>query len=86
MSGIFGVAGPNRISNIQELVQEMSGAMSHREWFVAEHFIEEEHNLAIGRIGIGIFNKDPQPVWDSERTAAVVMVGEIYNREGHSQG
>jgi asparagine synthase (glutamine-hydrolysing) len=81
VSGIYGVAGSKRLSSIQLLVQEMSDAMSHREWFVAENFVDEDHNLAIGRIGIGIFNKGSQPVWDSTRTVALVMAGEIYNRE-----
>jgi asparagine synthase (glutamine-hydrolysing) len=81
VSGIFGVAGSAQISNIQELVKEMSGAMSHREWFVAEHYVDVDQNVAIGRIGIGIFNKGQQPVWNSARTVALVMAGEIYNNE-----
>jgi asparagine synthase (glutamine-hydrolysing) len=38
-------------------------------------------SLAMGRIGIGIFNAAPQPVWNATRTVALVMAGEFYNRE-----
>jgi asparagine synthase (glutamine-hydrolysing) len=81
MSGIFGVAGTKRFNNIHMLVKKMSDSMSHRDWYIAEHFVDEDKNLAIGRIGIGIFNQDQQPVWDAGRNVALVMAGEIYNRE-----
>lgn len=79
MSGVFGVADPRRQIDIGVLIGKMIAAMSHRDWFVADHFVDHEHNLAIGRIGIGIFNKAPQPVWNSNRTVALVMAGEFYD-------
>ncbi len=59
--------------------------MSHRDWFVADSFVDRERNLAIGRIGIGIFNTAPQPVWNSTRTVAMTMAGELYNRDALSR-
>ncbi len=81
MSGVFGFADPERAIDIRSLASQMSEAMSHRDWFIAESFVDDSKNLAIGRIGIGIFNQEPQPVWNSSRTIALVMAGEIYNRE-----
>ncbi len=81
MSGVFGFADPERAIDIRSLASQMSEAMSHRDWFIAESFVDDSKNLAIGRIGIGIFNKEPQPVWNSSRTIALVMAGEIYNQE-----
>jgi asparagine synthase (glutamine-hydrolysing) len=81
MSGVFGVADPGQQIGVRSLVDKMATAMSHRDWFVADSFVDHEHNLAIGRIGIGIFNKVPQPVWNSNRTVALVMAGELYNRD-----
>jgi asparagine synthase (glutamine-hydrolysing) len=78
---IFGIADPERAIDIRSLALHMSEAMSHRDWFIAESFVDDSKNLAIGRIGIGIFNKGPQPVWNSSRTIALVMAGEIYNQE-----
>ena len=81
MSGIFGIADPKRQSNLHALTKNMSEAMSHRDWFVSESVVDEEQGAALGRIGIGIFNQLPQPVWNSAGTIALVMAGELYNRE-----
>ena len=56
MSGIFGVADPRQQGNIHFLANKMSEVMSHRNWFVSESFVDDEHHLTLGRIGIGIFN------------------------------
>ncbi len=81
MSGIFGMADPKRSINYHPIVDKMSETMSHREWFVAESFIDDEHHVAIGRIGNGIFNKQSQPVWNSSGTVTLVMAGELYKRD-----
>jgi asparagine synthase (glutamine-hydrolysing) len=59
--------------------------MSHREWFVTDRLVDRTRNLAMGRVGIGIFNAAPQPVWNATRTVALVMAGEFYNREALSK-
>ncbi len=81
MSGIFGVVDTRRQSNIHGLTKKMSEVMSHREWFAPESFVDDEHHLSIGRVGIGIFNKTSQPVWNASGTVALVMAGELYNRD-----
>ena len=80
MSGIFGIADPKKHSNLKGLAKKMGQVMSHREWFVAESGVDEDRGVVLGRIGIGIFNQGPQPVWNSARTIALVMAGELYNR------
>ena len=57
MSGVFGIVDPRGQRSVHTLIDLMSNAMSHRNWFVAESFVNDEHDLAIGRIGIGIFNQ-----------------------------
>lgn len=52
--------------------------MCHRDWFVAESFIDPEQRVGLGRIGIGLFNREPQPLWNAARDVAVVWAGEIY--------
>jgi asparagine synthase (glutamine-hydrolysing) len=81
MSGVFGVADPGRQIDIRTLIGKMITAMSHRDWFVAERFVDHERSLAIGRIGIGVFNQIPQPVWNSDHTVALVMAGEFYTED-----
>ena len=85
MSGIFGVADPRQQGNIHFLANKMSEVMSHRNWFVSESFVDDEHHLTLGRIGIGIFNKITQPIWNSSGTVALVMAGEFYDTDSSQQ-
>lgn len=80
MSGVFGLGDPQRHLDVSLLAEKMAASMRHREWFVAESFVDPVGNVTIGRLGIGIFNKKPQPVWNAARTVALVMTGEFYNR------
>ncbi|MBZ0277136.1 MAG: hypothetical protein K8I60_13380 [Anaerolineae bacterium] len=52
--------------------------MSHRPWYVVESAVTANHSAGLGRIGIGIFNRKPQPVWNTAHTIALMMAGEVY--------
>jgi asparagine synthase (glutamine-hydrolysing) len=84
MSGIFGIVDTRQQIDIRTVLAQMSDKMSHRAWYVSESHLDDEHHLALGRIGIGIFNKVRQPVWNPSHTAALVMAGEFYNRNATS--
>ena len=77
MSGVFGVVDPRGQAAAQRLIDKMAASLSHREWFVAERLVATHLNLALGRIGIGIFNRASQPVWNAGHTVALLMSGEI---------
>ncbi|MDM8532219.1 asparagine synthetase B [Anaerolineales bacterium HSG25] len=85
MSGIFGVIDPTHKINSQALIDKMGQTMCHRDWFTSRYFNSKSDNLALGHIGIGIFNQTPQPVWNSERTIALVLAGEFYNFPHHTK-
>lgn len=57
---------------------QMAQVMSHRSWYVNQTLVDAEHGLALGHLGIGIFNKTPQPVWNADRSVALLMAGEFY--------
>jgi asparagine synthase (glutamine-hydrolysing) len=78
MSGIFGVLDSKRSAQIEPLLTKMGTKMSHREWYVVETHSDENAGVGLGRVGIGIFNKAPQPVWNSTHAVALVMAGELY--------
>ncbi|MBI5302409.1 MAG: hypothetical protein HY868_09740 [Chloroflexi bacterium] len=80
MSGIFGVLDAERKTDIVVLADAMAKRLTHREWFVAQQFADPRCGIALGQIGIGIFNAAPQPVWNAEHTLALTMAGEFYNR------
>lgn len=85
MSGIFGFVDPGRSGDIHSVIRAMGAAMSHRDWFVAESFLDDVMHVGIGRIGIGIFNKGQQPIWNAARTVALVLAGEFYNKSRDRQ-
>lgn len=82
MSGIWGVVDSTGESGITSLADKMALALRHRDWFMVEHVADQDERAAIGRVGIGLFNKAPQPVWNANHTVAVVMAGEIYKVDG----
>lgn len=79
MSGVFGFFAPGQ--EARALANRMALAMSHRDWYVAEAWTDVQCPLALGRIGIGIFNCAPQPLWNNAGTIALVMAGEIYEHD-----
>src|SRR3989304_9647673 len=82
MSGVFGIVTPRRAAQIRELAGRMTASLSHRAGVVCEAYIDDGRGLAIGRTGIGVFNHGPQPVWNHDRTVAVVLSGELYGAGG----
>jgi asparagine synthase (glutamine-hydrolysing) len=81
MSGVFGIADPNRKVDLTALAGRMATAISHYDFHVAERFEDKDRAVVLGRTGIGIFNCQSQPVWNAPRTIALAMAGEFYNRQ-----
>lgn len=79
MSGVFGVLDSKRNSKIWALLTKMGTKMSHREWYVVETFCDESVDVGLGRIGIGIFNRERQPIYSEDRNLVVFLSGEFYS-------
>jgi len=82
MSGVFGIVDSRHRINPGALASKMSNVMSHRDWYVSEWHEDPKAGLAIGRIGIGIFNKRVQPIIDDTEQVVLFMSGEIYADDG----
>jgi asparagine synthase (glutamine-hydrolysing) len=79
MSGLFGIIDINKEMNVRNICAQMTAALSHKDWFTHDIYLCEKFNLGIGRVGIEVFNKSPQPFWNRSKTVALFMTGEIYN-------
>jgi asparagine synthase (glutamine-hydrolysing) len=79
MSGVFGAVDSERSTDVDALTDKMARAMSHREWFVTDRLVDRTRNLAIGRIGIGIFNRELQPVYSEDQSLVIFLSGELHN-------
>jgi asparagine synthase (glutamine-hydrolysing) len=78
MSGIFGFAGLEKRGEAKQMADQMAELMSHRDWYVKDHHVDPSQGIAIGRLGIGIFNSSTQPIFNAAGTMALVMAGEFY--------
>ena len=81
MSGVFGVVDPSRSVDVTSVVEQMAQVMSYADWFVADRYVDDVQPVALGRMGIGIFNQGAQPVWNADRSVALLMAGELYNKD-----
>lgn len=78
MSGIFGILDSRHKTPITQLLAHMGSAMSHRDWYVVETCTDENAGVGLGRIGIGIFNREHQPLYSEDGTLEVFFRGELY--------
>ncbi len=85
MSGIFGIVDPGRGQGIEPRSHAMAAVMSHHVSFVSDLWVQADHGVALGRLGIGIFNRAVQPVWNADRSVALFFVGELYAIDGHER-
>ena len=88
MSGVLGIIEFKQGNHLDQRIGKMGEQMCYRPWYVFEKFVSDTSPVALGRIGIDIFNKDPQPVWNTSHTIALVMAGEIYSskKDGFQKG
>jgi len=53
--------------------------MAHRDWYVVETFVDARRGVGLGRIGIGIFNRERQPICNEDQSLMVFLSGEFYS-------
>lgn len=79
MSGVFGVIeNRGRSTDSGRRLQVMGKCMTHRPWYQVDSFYDEQAGVGLGRIGIGIFNSEKQPVASEDGSIRLVMSGEFY--------
>lgn len=78
MPGIAGVLRrSNRDVNIENLLIKMCQEMKHEDWYSTNIFSKESIGLA--RVSLGIFNPEPQPIFNEDKSICIMMDGEIYD-------
>lgn len=82
MSGVFGAYAQGDGPAIDQLLAHMGQAMCHREWNRVEMASCSPTQVGIGRIDIGIFNSQSQPLRNSDNSLLLTMAGEFYSVDG----
>lgn len=83
MSGIFGVFDARERSVLptaDAMVQQLCQFPTQ----YTERYCSSTQCEVLGRVGIGIYNVTPQPVWNETQTAAVVLAGRLIREPGFS--
>lgn len=81
MSGVFGYVGASGES-VSPILERMGRAMQHRPYAVVES-ASPAPSIGLGRLGIGLLNRDPQPVRSSDGRVWVCLAGEFYHHQAH---
>src|SRR5512146_1394417 len=65
-------------ADLTAISDQMVAKMTHGDWFQVDRMSAERAQVVLGRIGIGIFNREPQPVWNDDYTIALLMAGQLH--------
>jgi len=60
----------------KNLFEKMSNSLIHEKWHFIDKYIDK--NFGIARIHLGIFNSEPQPIFNEDKTLCIFMDGKIY--------
>jgi asparagine synthase (glutamine-hydrolysing) len=77
MPGIIGFVSNN--STEEELLDRMIDSIKHKEWQQIDKHVESPFSIA--RVHLGIFNPEPQPIFNEDKTLCIFMYGKIYGYE-----
>ncbi len=77
MSGIFGVLDSKHRINVDSMVSKMADLMSHFDWHSHDTFLDSDSGVALGRLSIGVFNSEPQPVSTNNQRYVGFFSGEL---------
>ena len=77
MPGICCLVG--EVSNQQNSLQSMAESIKHEDWHLVDKYSAPACGIA--RIHLGIFNPEPQPVFNEDKSLCIFMDGKIYDYE-----
>ena len=60
----------------KQLLDRMVNSITHEQWYKVDRYISPPFNIA--RVHLGIFNPEPQPVFNEDRTLCIFMDGKVY--------
>jgi asparagine synthase (glutamine-hydrolysing) len=77
MPGLVGIVWNNRVDEL--LLDKMANSIRHEDWYKVDKYTDSFFRAA--RVSLGIFNPEPQPIFNENRTICIFMYGKIYNYE-----
>lgn len=81
MSGVFGIADVAQSGEVDRAIRTMAQSLTHYRWHQCSQIADERAGVALGRIGIGIFNPGAQPIHSDDGAITLVFSGELTRKE-----
>src|SRR5512134_3216626 len=79
MPGLVGFLQKDNAETASRRLERMARALEPEDRFRRE--LHAEAGMGFGRVGLGILNPQPQPVWSPDRQVGIVMEGELFDTE-----
>ena len=76
MPGLVGIV-TTQTENTEKLLSKMCHALRHEEWYKTDTYVNK--TVGLGRVHLSIFNPEPQPIFNEDKTLCIMMDGEIYD-------
>lgn len=83
MPGIVGFLGKSDTSYTGQLIYNMAHALDCSGHSRCDLFTEGE--MGLGRVSLGIVNRETQPLWNEDNSRCIVMEGELFDTDALKQ-
>jgi len=80
MPGLVGIASNREID--RQLLARMADSIKYEEWYKVDSYTEPLFGAS--RVDLGIFNPEPQPIFNEDKTLCIFMYGKVYDYERES--
>jgi asparagine synthase (glutamine-hydrolysing) len=77
MPGLVGIVWNNK--GDEPLLDKMANSIKHEEWHRVDKYSDSFFGAA--RVSLGIFNPDPQPIFNEDKTLCIFLYGKVYEYE-----
>jgi asparagine synthase (glutamine-hydrolysing) len=81
VSGLFGYLSGTGTEPASQVAERMGARMRHQPYYVIESTAPFP-NVALGRLRIGVFNREPQPLRSRDGQVWAWLCGEFYHQQG----
>jgi len=66
-----------------QLLASMANSIKHEEWYLTDRYSGPFFGIA--RVHLGIFNPEPQPIFNEDKSLLIFMDGKIFDYEGRKK-
>ena len=78
MPGLVGILKKrNNALDVEQLLARMCRIIKHEDWYKIDTFLDA--SIGMGRVSLGIFSPEAQPIFNEDKNVRIMMDGEIYD-------